>query len=164
MLQQQQCQPSAKRLQKCSRSWRSNKRHLLQTDSVARKCNTEPFPSTKPQYKQCKTHFHTIFCDTSGFEVGFPYQEDPDTFILLVQQKLRSLRYNLNFTLCITWQLAQTDNTACKASSLPLPHMAEISIYIPDSLLFILLIVFSVLIPALQLLGMGVLSSSLVSH
>lgn len=43
ILQQQQCQPSAKRLQKCSHSWKINKGCLLQIDSVVGKHTTNPF-------------------------------------------------------------------------------------------------------------------------
>lgn len=108
MLQQQQCHLSTERLWKCSPSWRRNKSHLLHIDSVAGKHNTELSPNTKPQYKQCKTHFHTVFHYTSGFEADFPQQEeDSDTLILLELLILRSLQYNLILDLHVRSQLTQ---------------------------------------------------------
>lgn len=81
MLQQQQCHLNAERLRKCSQSWRRNKSHLLHIDSVAGKHNTKLSPSTNPQYKQCKTHFHTVFHCTSGFEADFPQQEEDPEYL-----------------------------------------------------------------------------------
>lgn len=58
-----------------------NKGWLLQIDSVVGKDNTKSFPSTKFPYKQCKTHFHTIFYYAYGFEVDIPSQQrDLGTF------------------------------------------------------------------------------------
>lgn len=81
ILEHQQCQPNAKRLPKCSHSWKNNKGCLLQTDSVVGKCNTKPFPHTEPQHHNEK-HIHTTFYYTRGFEGDIPSQQkDLYTFI-----------------------------------------------------------------------------------